>query len=198
MINSEMSRMIIKLDVEIATLEAQVSQLQERRDLLKAAEVVRKSILWQIEQALEALNQVSPNQIAIFKSEIDAKFALMTSPEYIKPVVVPNACPTSSNKSDKTLAAMFGERIKEYQQFVVIQKELAAIGIKLSTPIVSQDDIKSWQLDWDGNKTAGLFWSVCNGWEIEVLKNKEGKANGNWEGLESFNLMEYLNRNGLI
>ena len=83
MTNSETSKMIIELDVEIATLEAQASKLQERRDLLKTAEAMPKSILWQLGLALEALNQVNPSQIAIFKSEIDSKFASMTSSEYV-------------------------------------------------------------------------------------------------------------------
>ena len=104
MINLEVSKMIIELDVEIATLEAQDSKLQKRRDLLKTAEAMPKSILWLLEQALEALNQVSPSQIAIFKSEIDAKFASMISSECVEPVIVPDARPKTSNKSDKTLA----------------------------------------------------------------------------------------------
>lgn len=192
MTNSEVSKMIVELDVEIATLEAQTSKLQERRDLLKTAEAMPKSILWQLGLALEALNQVSPSQIAIFKSEIDAKFALMTSSEYVKPVVVPDVCPKTSNKSDETLAAMFGERIKEYQQFVVIQKELAAIGINLGKLIANHDDIKGWQLDWSGDK-AGLFWATSDGWGIETLI-PGNELTGNWEG---FDLMEHLDCNGI-
>ena len=192
MANSEVSKMIVELDVEIATLDAQASKLQERRDLLKTAEAMPKSILWQLGLALEALSQVSPSQIAIFKSEIDAKFALMTSSEYVEPVVVPNARPTSSNKSDKTLAAMFGERIKEYQQFVIIRKELAVIGVRLGKLITNQDDIKGWRLDWGGDK-AGLFWGSGNGWGIETLI-PGNELTGNWEG---FDLMEHLDCNGI-
>ena len=193
MTNSEVSKMIVKLDVEIATLEAQAFKLQERRDLLKTAEAMPKSILWQLEQALEALNQISPNQIAIFKSEIDAKFAAMTRFERIEPIVVPDARPKTSNKSDKTLAAaMFGEPIKEYRQFVVIQQELAAIGIKLGKLIANYDTAKGWELDWDGSK-AGLYWTTGNGWDVETLKSGS-KLTGNWEG---FDLMEHLDRNGI-
>ena len=189
MTNSEVSKMIVELDVEIATLEAQASKLQERRDLLKTAEAMPKSILWQLEQALEALNQVNPSQIAIFKSEIDAKFALMTSSEYVEPVAVPDARPKTNNKS---LVVMFGKRIKEYRQFVVIQAELAVIGIKLGKLITNQDDIKGWRLDWGGDK-AGLFWGSGNGWGIETLI-PGNELTGNWEG---FDLIEHLDCNGI-
>ena len=188
MINSETSKMIIELDVEIATLEAQAFKLQERRDLLKTAEAMPKSILWQLGLALEALNQVNPSQIAIFKSEIDAKFALMTSSEYVEPVGVPDARP----KANKSLVVMFGKRIKEYRQFVVIQAELAVIGIKLGKLITNQDDIKGWRLDWGGDK-AGLFWGSGNGWGIETLI-PGNELTGNWEG---FDLMEHLDCNGI-
>ena len=188
MTNSEVSKMIVELDVEIATLEAQASKLQERRDLLKTAEAMPKSILWQLGLALEALNQVNPSQIAIFKSEIDAKFALMTSSEYVELVGVPDA----RSKANKSLVVMFGKRIKEYRQFVVIQAELAVIGIKLGKLITNQDDIKGWRLDWGGDK-AGLFWGSGNGWGIETLI-PGNELTGNWEG---FDLMEHLDCNGI-
>lgn len=188
MTNSEVSKMIVELDVEIATLEAQASKFQERRDLLKTAEAMPKSILWQLGLALEALNQVNPSQIAIFKSEIDAKFALMTSSEYVEPIVVPGARP----KANKSLVVMFEKRIKEYRQFVVIQAELAVIGIKLGKLITNQDDIKGWRLDWGGDK-AGLFWGSGNGWGIETLI-PGNELTGNWKG---FDLIEHLDCNGI-
>ena len=70
-----MSESISRTEFEIATLQAQIDQLQERHDLLKAAEAMRGSVLWQLEQAIALLNQVSPNQVAVFKFEVEAKFA---------------------------------------------------------------------------------------------------------------------------
>lgn len=188
MTNSEVSKMIVELDIEIATLEAQASKLQKRRDLLKTAEAMPKSILWQLEQALEALNQVNPSQIAIFKSEIDSKFASMTSSKYVELVGVPDARP----KVNKSLVVMSAFLSEQYRQFVVIQEELAVIGIKLGKLIANQDDIKGWRLDWSGDK-AGLFWGSGNGWGIETLI-PGNELTGNWEG---FDLMEHLDCNGI-
>ena len=188
MTNSEVSKMIVELDIEIATLEAQASKLQERRDLLKTAEAMPKSILWQLEQALEALNQVNPSQIAIFKSEIDSKFTSMTSSKYVELVGVPDARP----KVNKSLVVMSAFLSEQYRQFVVIQEELAVIGIKLGTLITNQNNIKGWRLDWGGDK-AGLFWFSCNGWGIETLIPGD-ELTGNWEG---FDLMEHLDCNGI-
>ena len=80
MTNPGMSESISRTEFEIATLQAQIDQLQERHDLLRAAEAMRESILLQLERTIEILNQVSPNQIMVFKSEIEAKFE---SPELV-------------------------------------------------------------------------------------------------------------------
>lgn len=92
MTNLEMSESISRTEFEIATLQAQIDQLQERHDLLKAAEAMRGSVLWQLEQAIEILNQVSPNQVMVFKSEIEAKFENpeLIASETAKVIPVPN------------------------------------------------------------------------------------------------------------
>lgn len=95
-------------------------------------------------------------------------------------------------KIDKKLAAIFGERVKQYQQFLIIREELAAIGIKVGKLINSREDAKGWRLDWDGDK-AGLYWTVGNGWEVASLKYETELA-GNWEG---FDLSEHLDCNGI-
>jgi hypothetical protein len=95
-------------------------------------------------------------------------------------------------KTDKKLAAIFNDRSKQYQQFLIIREELAAIGIKVGKLIKSREDVKGWRLDWDGDK-AGLYWMIGNGWEIASLKY-ETELTGNWEG---FDLMEHLDANGI-
>lgn len=95
-------------------------------------------------------------------------------------------------KIDKKLAAIFGERVKQYQQFLIIREELATIGIKVGKLINSREDAKGWRLDWDGDK-AGLYWTVGNGWEVASLKYETELA-GNWEG---FDLSEHLDCNGI-
>ena len=95
-------------------------------------------------------------------------------------------------KSNKTLAAIFGERVKQYQQFLIIREELRAIGIKIGKLIKSRSDVKGWRLDWNGDK-AGLYWTIGNGWEVASLKYDTELA-GNWEG---FDLMEHLDCNGI-
>ncbi len=95
-------------------------------------------------------------------------------------------------KTDKKLAAIFTDRPKQYQQFLIIREELEAIGIKVGKLIKSREDVKGWRLDWDGDK-AGLYWTIGNGWEIASLKY-ETELTGNWEG---FDLMEHLDSNGI-
>lgn len=77
-------------------------------------------------------------------------------------------------------------------QLAIIREELAAIGIKFGKLINSREDIKGWNLSWDGDK-AGLFWTTGNGWEVASLK-PESELTGNWEG---FDLMEHLDCNGI-
>ena len=95
-------------------------------------------------------------------------------------------------KTDKALAAIFGERHKQYQQFLIIREELRTIGIKVGKLIKSRDDAKGWNLSWDGNK-AGLYWTTGDGWDIESLKSG-GELAGNWEG---FDLEQQLECNGI-
>lgn len=98
----------------------------------------------------------------------------------------------SITKTDKTLATIFKDRPKQYQQFLIIREELTVIGVKIGKLINSRNDVKGWRLDWDGDK-AGLFWTVGNGWEISSLKC-ETELTGNWE---SFDLIEQLACNGI-
>jgi len=77
-------------------------------------------------------------------------------------------------------------------QLAIIREELAAIGIKFGKLIKSREDVKGWNVSWDGDK-AGLFWTIGNGWEIGSLKY-EAELTGNWEG---FDLMEHLDNNGI-
>ncbi|MEG4025498.1 hypothetical protein [Microcoleus sp. S13C4] len=77
-------------------------------------------------------------------------------------------------------------------QLAIIREELAAIGIKFGKLIKSREDVKGWNVSWDGDK-AGLYWTIGNGWEIASLKY-EAELTGNWEG---FDLMEHLDCNGI-
>ena len=95
-------------------------------------------------------------------------------------------------KTDKTLAAIFGERHKQYQQFLIIREELSAIGIKIGKLIKSRSDVKGWRLDWNGDK-AGLYWTIGNGWEVASLKY-DTELTGQWEG---FDLEQQLECNGI-
>jgi hypothetical protein len=95
-------------------------------------------------------------------------------------------------KTDNKLAAIFTNRPKQYQQFLIIREELAAIGVKVGTLINSREDIKGWRLDWHGDK-AGLYWTVGNGWEVSSLKVKT-ELTGNWK---DFDLIEQLACNGI-
>ena len=100
--------------------------------------------------------------------------------------------PTPPAKTDKALAAIFGERHKQYQQFLIIREELTAIGIKIGKLIKSRSDVKGWRLDWNGDK-AGLFWTIGNGWEVASLKYNT-ELTGQWEG---FDLEQQLECNGI-
>lgn len=95
-------------------------------------------------------------------------------------------------KHDKTFATIFNDRPKQYQQFLIIREELRAIGIKFGKLIKSREDVKGWNVSWDGDK-AGLFWTIGKGWEMASLKY-ETEPTGNWEG---FDLMEHLDCNGI-
>jgi len=95
-------------------------------------------------------------------------------------------------KTDKALAAIFGERHKQYQQFLIIREELSAIGIKIGKLIKSRSDVKGWRLDWHGDK-AGLYWTIGNGWEVASLKY-DTELTGQWEG---FDLEQHLECNGI-
>ena len=114
--------------------------------------------------------------------------------------VVPTATETdnlprvSIAKIDKKLDAIFGERVKQYQQFLIIREELTAIGIKVGKLIKSHDDAKGWNLSWNGDKAkAGLFWSAGGDWCVESLKY-DTELIGQWEG---FDLIEHLECNGI-
>lgn len=95
-------------------------------------------------------------------------------------------------KTDKALAAIFGERHKQYQQFLIIREALSAIGIKIGKLIKSRSDVKGWRLDWHGDK-AGLYWTIGNGWEVASLKY-DTELTGQWEG---FDLEQHLECNGI-
>ena len=191
-----MSESISRTEFEIATLQAQIDQLQERHDLLRAAEAMRESILLQLERTIEILNQVSPNQVAAFKAQVEAKFETpeLIAPETAKVISIPDISRKASSKPDKakTLIAIFGERTKQYQQFLVIRRELSAIGIKVGKLIKSRDDVKDWQLDWSGDK-AGLYWTVGAGWSVEAIESG-AELTGGWE---DFDLIEHLDCNGI-
>ncbi len=196
MTNSEISELITQSESEIGTLQSQLNYLQERQNLLKTAEVTKESILLQLERAIKMLNQISPNQVAIFKSEIDEKFeavewrsnwdadkigeVVLHEPRLVE-VPVSNA-PKSNKKSDKALVTIFGERVKQYRQFLIIREELWAIGVDLGQLITNQDNIKAWQLSWLGDK-AGLFWTSGAGWSVEVLKPGD-ELTGQWEDFD--------------
>jgi len=77
-------------------------------------------------------------------------------------------------------------------QLAIIREELAAIGIKFGKLIKSREDVKGWNVSWDGDKAA-LYWTIGNGWEIGSLKY-ETELTGNWEG---FDLIEHLDCNGI-
>lgn len=208
MINPEMSELIAQSESEIATPQLQLAQIQERHDLLKAAEAMRDSILWQVDKALEMLNQVSPNQVAIFKAEINAKFEtaewrsewdasktgeiVLLEPKPTEAAALPKASAKTNSKPNKAFVAAFRGRVKEYRQFLIIQKEMEAIGIKVGKLIKSRDDAKGWNLSWNGNK-AGLFWTVGNGWDVEALKSGD-ELTGQWE---DFSLEQFLECNGI-
>ena len=100
--------------------------------------------------------------------------------------------PAAIGKADKALAAVFCDRPKQYQQFLIIREELTAIGCKVGKLIKSRSDVKGWNLSWDGDK-AGLYWTTGNGWEIASL-TYEAELTGNWEG---FDLVEHLDCNGI-
>jgi len=95
-------------------------------------------------------------------------------------------------KTNKAFAAVFADRPKQYQQFLIIREELTAISVKVGRLINSREDAKGWRLDWDGDK-AGLYWTVGNGWKIGSRKY-ETELTGNWEG---FDLIEHLACNGI-
>lgn len=179
---------------EIATLESQLALIQERLDLLKSAEAMRKSVLSQIDKAIEILNKVDTNQVAAFKAEIDEKFeSAEWRSEWDADKLNPtDISPPKTDKSDKKLAAIFGGRVKQRQQFLIIQEELTAIGIKVGKLIKSRENAKGWNLSWNGDK-AGLFWNIGDGWCVESLKY-DTELTGNWEG---FDLEQQLECNGI-
>ncbi len=208
-----MTDLIAQSESKIATLQNQLDQLQERHDLLKATETMHKSVLWQVGRTIEMLNKLSPDQVAIFKSEIDAKFEaaewrskwdarigemVLHEPNSVEAFAAPSDYVKINKKLNldfdaiENVAAIFGERVKQYRQFLLIQKELVAIGIKFDKLISNFDDLKSWQLDWHGKK-AGLFWTVGAGWSIDPLR-LGGKLTGQWE---NFDLYRQLECNGI-
>jgi hypothetical protein len=62
-------------------------------------------------------------------------------------VATPESVAPTATKTDKKLAAIFGERVKQYRQFLLIREELESIGIKVGKLINSRDDAKGWRLD---------------------------------------------------
>ncbi|MEG4287281.1 hypothetical protein QUB68_29670, partial [Microcoleus sp. A006_D1] len=110
-------------------------------------------------------------------------------------IATPAPVPTPATPTPapaKKLDSIFGERVKEKGQFLIIKDELSAIGIKVGTLINSRSDAKGWNLAW-GKDKAGLFWTTGNGWEVESAKPGT-ELSGQWEG---FDLIEHLACNGI-
>jgi hypothetical protein len=122
---------------------------------------------------------------------VEAPIAQTVAPA--APAIIPaTPTPAAIAKTDKKLAAIFTGRPKQYQQFLIIREELAAIGVKLGKLINSREDVKGWFVVWDGSPAA-LYWSSGNGWEISTRKG-QAELIGNWEG---FDLIEHLDCNGI-
>ena len=132
------------------------------------------------ERLAAALNEVNKIEVELRKLKAERAAAKVSQN-------LPPKTPTSTK-----LDSIFGERIKEKEQFLIIKNELAAIGVKVGKLINSRSDVKGWNLAWSKDK-AGLFWTVGNGWEVDSLK-PEGELGGQWEG---FDLIEHLANNDI-
>jgi hypothetical protein len=122
-----------------------------------------------------------------------------TTPAPATPATIPAATGTNNgdeppNRGDNGRGRVQPAKTHDRttSQLAIIREELAAIGIKFGKLIKSREDVKGWNVSWDGDK-AGLFWTIGNGWEIGSLKY-EAELTGNWEG---FDLMEHLDANGI-
>jgi hypothetical protein len=204
-------------NAQITALQAEVTELQEHRQQLLSVDQACTSALAQFDTAIAMLTHVDSTEIATFKNALLAKFdsevigflepaAPPTEPEpeptapdaplpaENQPIIDVQISSKSSPKTvkDKKLDSTFGERIKEKEQFLMIENELNSIGIKIGKLINSRSDAKGWNLTW-GKDKAGLFWTTGNGWEVASLK-PESELSGQWEG---FDLIEHLANNGI-
>lgn len=80
------------------------------------------------------------------------------------------------------------ERVR---QFKIIKSELAAIRISHGR-YKGTADCHQWLLNWEGDRTAALYYTPGNGWEVSGRTTAPLK--GVWEG---FDLMEQLDCNGV-
>lgn len=72
-------------------------------------------------------------------------------------------------------------RMRNVEQYLAIRSLLEALGMKFTDARIPQAaDTKQFNLDWQGDKTAALFWSSGCGWSIDARKfgKKLGKV---WE-----------------
>lgn len=138
--------------------------------------------------ALETVNKID-TEVTQLKAQIATAMLTQNPPGTI--MQAPSKQPSKPAKTTN-LDSIFGERIKEKEQFLIIVNELAAIGVKVGKLINSRSDVKGWRLDWDGDK-AGLYWTTGNGWEVDSLK-PDSELGGQWEG---FDLTEQLSMNGI-
>lgn len=76
---------------------------------------------------------------------------------------------------------IFNTREVQIKQYFVIRDLLEILGITFTDAVVPQAvDTKQFNLEWQGDRTAALFWSSGCGWSIDARKfgKKLGKI---WE-----------------
>lgn len=84
-------------------------------------------------------------------------------------------------------------RSQQIEQYFIVRRLLEVSGIEFpnSSKINQSEAVKQFNLSWQGNKTARLYWSVDQGWTVEH-KDFDKELTGVWEG---FSLEENLEAN---
>lgn len=72
---NEIAAQVAEYQAEIARLQALISDQQQHAQQIQSAEQAAESALSQIDTALSMINAIAPDQLAVFKAAVDAKFS---------------------------------------------------------------------------------------------------------------------------
>lgn len=100
---------------------------------------------------------------------------------------------TEYTKLREFVEGVFGDerRSKQIEQYFIIRRllEVCEIEFPNSSKIIQSEAVKQFNLSWEGNKTARLYWSVGQGWTVEH-KDFDKELSGVWEDFDLENLLD--------